>query len=182
MKKKLPAVVLTNPKYVHNLGGIIRACSCFDVPTLMWTGSRLSDELHKLDRVPREERMRGYADVEWSNEQKPFDKFEYYAPVGVEVHESSESLTNFTHPENAIYVFGPEDGSIPQVLRRFCHRFVHIPARHCLNLSAAVNVVLADRLMKAQREGIVPTLPIGDMLREQRGECPALEAVGWDGK
>ena len=33
-----------------------------------------------------------------------------------------------------------------------CHRFVRIPSEVCLNLAAAVNVVLADRRMKAIRD------------------------------
>jgi tRNA(Leu) C34 or U34 (ribose-2'-O)-methylase TrmL len=55
---------------------------------------------------------------------------------------------DFQHPDNAVYVFGPEDGSIPQVLRRHCHRFVKIPAKHCTNLAAAVYIVLYDRAYK----------------------------------
>ena len=44
--------------------------------------------------------------------------------------------------------FGPEDGSIDQVTRRFCHRFVMIPTKHCTNLAAAVYLVLYDRMLK----------------------------------
>ena len=50
--------------------------------------------------------------------------------------------------ENPLYVFGPEDGNIPQVLLRHCYRFVKIPSKHCLNLGNAVNVVLYDRIYK----------------------------------
>jgi tRNA G18 (ribose-2'-O)-methylase SpoU len=105
-------------------------------------------------------------------------------PVAVEIFESSEPLTYFEHPERAVYMFGPEDGSISQVWRRMCHRFVHIPAHHCLNLASAVSVVLADRMMKRQLSGAVPVMPIGEMLRENRGfaETSAMDQVGWDGK
>jgi len=115
---------------------------------------------------------------------QPFGLFESFTPVCVEVHEQCEPLTTFEHPESALYIFGSEDGSVPQVIRRLCHRFVHIPAHHCLNLSAAVNVVLAHRLMSRQVVGIEPILPLGEMLHEVRGEVrtPAMEGVGWDGK
>lgn len=192
-----PAVVLCNPKYIHNVGGIIRACSCFGIETLLWTGDRCVVDTDRRQRIPREERMKGYKDVEWQgNVEKPFDhllmmpmrKFVpptgapgTVVPIAIELHPTSEPLTYFEHPENAVYVFGPEDGSIPQVMRRFCHRFVNIPAYHCLNLSAAVNVVLADRLMKRQRAGLQPILPIGEMLHEER-QTPTLEEIGWDGK
>src|SRR5262249_49931356 len=66
-------------------------------------------------------------------------------PMAVEVRDNSEPLTTLEHPEKAVYIFGPEDGSIPKPWLHLCHRFVHIPANHCLNHSTAVTVVLAHR-------------------------------------
>jgi tRNA(Leu) C34 or U34 (ribose-2'-O)-methylase TrmL len=73
-----------------------------------------------------------------------------FTPVCVEVDDSAERLYNFIHPDNPIYVFGPEDGSVPTGIRHVCHRFVTIPSKSCLNLAAAVNVVLYDRAMKME--------------------------------
>jgi hypothetical protein len=67
------------------------------------------------------------------------------------------------------------------VLRRLCHRFVHIQSNnHCLNLAAAVNVVLHDRKAKLQLSGRLPILPTGKMLSEHRGTME-LNIPGWDG-
>src|SRR6266700_4445549 len=179
---RAPGVVLIDPKFSHNVGATIRACSCFGIESLVWTGSRI--ELSKYQRLPREERMKGYRSVQFENHPRPFDLFEHFTPVCVEVYEQSEPLTTFEHPENALYVFGPEDGKVPQVIRRLCDRFVHISAHFCLNLSAAVNVVLAHRLISRQLAGKEPMLPLREMLHEVRGEIltPAMDAVGWDGK
>jgi tRNA(Leu) C34 or U34 (ribose-2'-O)-methylase TrmL len=177
-----PGVILVNPKYVHNLAAAIRAASCFGVSRLVHTGTRV--DLEKLDRLPREERMKGYKDVLRTHDRmnKPFELFTTNViPVCVELVENSEPLTTFIHPENAVYVFGPEDGSVPQVLRRFCHRFVHIQAAHCLNLAAAMNVVLHDRKAKRQIAGIEPILPTGEMLNEHRGPMDLDNIPGWDG-
>ena len=177
-----PGVVLIDPKYPHNVGATIRACSCFGVDSLVWTGSRIQFSMY--ERLPREERMKGYRRVQFINHQRPLALFRDCTPVCVEVFENSEPLTTFEHPENAVYVFGPEDGNIPQVIRRLCHRFVHIPAHFCLNLSAAVNVVLAHRIMSRQIAGTEPLLPLREMLHELRGAMPtpAMDAVGWDGR
>jgi len=177
-----PGIVLIDPKFPHNLGATIRACSCFGFESLIWTGSRI--ELSKCDRLPREERMKGYKSVRFINHARPFDLFGEVTPVCVEVFENSEALTTFVHPENSVYVFVPEDGKVPQVIRGLCHRFVHIPAHFCLNLSAAVNVVLSHRLMSRQLSGVEPLLPLREMLHEVRGEVltPSTDAVGWDGK
>lgn len=174
-------LILINPKYVHNLAAAIRAASCFDVTSLVWTGSRFN--LALLDRLPREERMKGYRDVAWENDpqNKPLRFFQKDAvPVCVELLEHSEPLTTFEHPESAVYIFGPEDGSVPQAIRRHCHRFVHIQARHCLNLAAAINVVLHDRKAKRQRGGKEPILPTSEMLNEHRGPME-ISFPGFDG-
>lgn len=142
-------LILVNPKYVQNLASSIRAASCFGAKRIVWTGTRI--RLESFDRVPREMRMKDYKDVIWKNDSKnrPFDLFpSTMIPVCVERLDSSESLATFIHPKNALYVFGPEDGSVPQVLRRFCHRFVHIDSRHSMNLAATVNVLLYDRQTK----------------------------------
>jgi tRNA(Leu) C34 or U34 (ribose-2'-O)-methylase TrmL len=175
-------VVLIDPKFAHNVGAALRACSCFGVSALMWTGSRI--DVSQYSRLPREERMKGYKSVEFRNHPRPLQLFADATPVCVEVYENSEPLTTFEHPENAVYVFGPEDGSVPQVIRRLCHRFVHIPAHFCLNLSAAVNVVLAHRLMSRQLGGKEPLVPLREMLHEVRGGAatPCMDEVGWDGR
>lgn len=158
-----PSVILCNPKYSANVGAAVRAASCFGVKQVWWTGNRV--KLDDGQRLPREERMKGYKDVEMRQFDYPFEHFpKGVTPVAVELLENSECLYDFEHPENAVYVFGPEDGSIPQVFRRFCHRFVTIPTRHCTNLSAAVYLMLNDRMFKHyQKTGEKPTL------NEQRG-------------
>ena len=174
-----PAVVLSNPKYRQNLAGIVRACSCFGIPTLLWTGNRI--DLNEMDRLPREERMKGYRDVYWEKleNNRPFDLFPGAVPVCVELVPHAENLASFDHPERAVYVFGPEDGSVPQVFRMHCHRFVFIPSAHCLNLSAAVNVVLYDRRVKRISQGLESPV-MAEILQETRGGN--IDVPGWDGK
>lgn len=136
---------------------------------MLWTGDRVHPE--EYDRLPREERMKGFRDVEWKKESKPLDILKG-TPVCVEIHENSIPLTVFEHPKDAVYVFGPEDGGVPQVIRQHCHWFVHIPAFHCLNLAAALNVVLYDRATKNGFSTSVGTY-------EKRGE---IDLPGWEGK
>jgi len=146
------ALALTNPKFPHNVGAAIRAASCWRIPKLMWSGNRvpLPEEWINIEefaqyRMPREERMKGYKDVELLRTDRFKDEFRGYTPVAVELTDSSENLFDFIHPENALYVFGPEDGSIPSTIMQHCHRFIQIPTAHCLNLAAAINVVLSHR-------------------------------------
>lgn len=170
-KTMKPSVVLINPKYTHNLAAAIRACSCFGVEDLIYTGTRLV--INDKERLPREERMKGYKAVNWRHNARPFTPLTG-TPVCVEIRKDSEPLNTFIHPEDAIYVFGPEDGSVPTTITRLCHRFVHIQAHHCLNLAAALNVILHHRMMQFQ-----PILPLEQILHETRGE---IGIKGWEGE
>jgi tRNA(Leu) C34 or U34 (ribose-2'-O)-methylase TrmL len=166
-----PAVALIDPKYAHNVGAALRACSCWGVGQLWWTGGRVTLDAPRGERLPREERKKGYRDVQLARHDRVFDCFEPggVTPVAVELRPDAESLVTFEHPEDALYVFGPEDGGLPKPVRLLCHRFVVIPTHHCLNLAAAVNVVLYDRRLKRQQAGLEPIGAVQEMLREHRG-------------
>ncbi len=152
-----PSIILCNPKYASNVGAAVRAASCFGAKQVWWTGNRV--RVDDGERLPREERMKGYRDVKQIQFDYPFEHFPDAVPVAIELVRNTECLTDFVHPENAVYVFGPEDGSIPQVLRQHCHRFVSIPTKHCTNLAAAVYMVLYDRMLKHyQLTGEKPSL------------------------
>ncbi|HRZ18614.1 MAG TPA: TrmH family RNA methyltransferase [Methanofastidiosum sp.] len=177
-----PSIALINPKYPRNVGQAIRAASCFDVKQVWFTGDRVSLDVAKGQRLPREERMKGYSKVELVQFDYFFDQFKDVTPVAVEVSPNAEVLTTFKHPENALYIFGPEDGSIPQVTRKHCHRFVVIPTRHCTNLAAAIYIILYDRFMKRQLDGLEPILPASDILDEPRGWAAFEDKTGEDYK
>lgn len=144
---KTPSIALINPKYDRNVGAVLRAASCFDVKQVWFTGNRVRFEEGK--RLPREERMKGYADVELYQYDYVFDVHKDAVPVAIEVRENAEMLTTFEHPENALYVFGPEDGGLQRNTLQHCHRIVTIPTKHCTNLAAAVYITLYDRMLKS---------------------------------
>jgi len=152
-----PAIALVDPKFPHNVGAAVRAASCYGIRQVWFSGSRVQLRGARGYRLPREERMRGYMDVELRQSDAFFDAFSRdVVPVAVEVRSNSESLIDFEHPEHALYVFGAEDGSLGKAVLRHCHRFVIIPTRHCTNLSAAVYTVLYDRHAKRARAGLEP--------------------------
>jgi tRNA(Leu) C34 or U34 (ribose-2'-O)-methylase TrmL len=161
-----PAVALVNPKFPHNVGAAVRAASCYGVPQVWFTGDRVQLAGERRMRLPREERMRGYQEVELRHCDNLFDAYDSsVTPVAVELRRNTESLIEFEHPERALYVFGPEDGSLDRAVLGLCHRFVVIPTRHCTNLSAAVYTILYDRHAKRVRAGLEPP----HTLTERRG-------------
>lgn len=164
--------MLIDAKFAHNVGTALRSCALLGVGHLFWTGQRVPsiDSWPDGSRIPREERMRcyqrtrmqhidGYRPVSTACQGLMDSGVPSLIPVCVEISDSAEDLRDFAHPENALYVFGPEDGGVPQSIRRACHRFVRIPnaipgddidSRTPYNLSAAVNILLYDRLSKSR--------------------------------
>lgn len=158
------AVLLLDPKYPHNVGAALRACAIFGAGRLNWTGDRVPpmDEWPDGARLPREERMKAYRRVEfdgvkdgWLPTLLKTYRWDGFVPVCVERSPNAERLPYFVHPEKALYVFGPEDGGVSGMAREACHRFVTIPTaldgdpdESPLNLAAAVNLVLYDRLLE----------------------------------
>ena len=90
-------------------------------------------------------------------------------PVAVERVVEATPLPEFEHPERAMYLFGPENGSLDERMLERCAHVVSIPGQECSNLAAAVNVVLYDRVAKRWahlRDAFPPT---NGLLRGVRG-------------
>lgn len=154
-----PAVVLVNPKNPRNVGAVLRNCACFGVKQLWYTGDRAQREWERMSRLPREERLPRYTDkVRVIKGRGRFlGEFGPQAtPVCVEVHPTAEDLTFFDHPDNAVYIFGPEDGDLDKGIKSACHQFVTIPSDGPLNLAVAVGIVLADKRMKDIVDSLAP--------------------------
>lgn len=148
-----PAIVLHMPKYPHNVGQVVRLASAYGIAQIWYSGERIRAALGA--RLPREERMRRYEDVALINHPDPLARLceavPRACPVAVELRPGSESLVDFIHPGTdtpPIYIFGPEDGSLPGPVVKRCHRFVVIPSYECLNLATSVATLLYDRMAK----------------------------------
>ena len=159
-------IALDNPKFPHNVGAALRAASAWGAESLWFSGERVSLEPKNGQRLPREERMKGYQDVALRHGEYPFDNYPDHVPIAVEVLPGAVQLQDFVHPENAVYVFGPEDGSIRKSWRRHCHQMVIIPTKHCLNLGAAINVVCYSR-----HQSLGERVPTSELMTD--------EARGW---
>jgi tRNA(Leu) C34 or U34 (ribose-2'-O)-methylase TrmL len=157
------AIILCNPKYPHNVGQVVRAASCYAVPEVLVTGNRVELEGRPGYRLPREERMRGRYRVDLRRVAQPFGELPAgTVPVAVELVPGAEDITWFEHPDDAAYVFGPEDGTLDVAVRRLCHRITYLPMLHCANLASTVFMVLFDRHSKRVRAGLEGPLALAD--------------------
>lgn len=183
-----PSIILENPRYARNVSMIVRLASGYGIKQVWYTGDRVSltDPSKNEDamvgkgakggkkgagkaRLPREERMKGYKKVEIVQYDRPFDCFpKGTVPVAVEVRAGAQMLHHFEHPDNAVYVFGPEDGSVSSPMLTHCHHLLFIPVEHCLNLATATATILWDRKQKRIAAGLEPDLSIEEVLSDDR--------------
>jgi len=135
-------VGLVNPKHEVNVGHVLRAAGCFQIQWVAATGKRYkrsaTDTMSAYRHIPL---LSGIDDLK---KIIPFDCI----PVAVDLVEGAKSVHNYVHPERAFYIFGPEDGTLGKEVLSWCRDVIYIPTRGCLNLSAAVSIILYDRQQK----------------------------------
>ncbi|HLA30925.1 MAG TPA: RNA methyltransferase [Pseudomonas sp.] len=142
--KRYSCIGLFNPKSPENVGAVMRAAGCYGVSSVFYTGKRYErarDFITDTKRIHMDIPLIGIDDL-----QKIIPLG--CTPVAVELVEGARPLPEYTHPDRALYIFGPEDGSLDDSIRAWCEDVIYIPTEGCMNLAATVNVVLYDRLAK----------------------------------
>ncbi|WP_394129851.1 RNA methyltransferase [Shewanella maritima] len=148
-----PAYIgLVNPKTLSNVDGVMRASGCYRVEGVFYTGNRY--EYAKRAGRQFEVDTQNVAAV---IPQVKTEDLLASVPKGakvvcVDLVVGATPLPEFTHPEHAFYVFGPEDGTIPQHIIDASDSVVYVPTVGCMNLAASVNVLLYDRLAKSSMQ------------------------------
>lgn len=159
MTKKTIHIGLTNPKSPTNVGAVMRASGCYQVNAVFYTGNRYN-------------RAKQYnTDTQNAHKTIPISCIDDLTAcvtddmkvVCVELVEGAIPLPEYQHPDNALYIFGPEDGSISQKVINKANAVVYIPTIGCLNLAQTVNVVLYDRLAKSDS-----TIASDELIKQSR--------------
>lgn len=135
---------LYHPKDGKNVGGALRAAMCYGaMGVVVEQHSKHPVGFdHHTDTAKAIRHIPAFAvPLEQAKPQNA-------AMVAVEICDGAEPLATFQHPERAFYVFGPENGSLPDEIIKAADHVVYVPTKCCMNLAATVNVVLYDRQAK----------------------------------
>lgn len=140
-------VALCGAKNEINIGGVLRSAQCFGAAFVGVVGQRYkrqsSDTMNATQHIPL---------LHWRDSAAMYDALPHGCVlVAVERIEGAQELPLFDHPQRALYVLGPEDGSLPCAVMDMAHRIVTIPAG-CLNLASAATVVMYDRVAQQSRK------------------------------
>lgn len=135
------AIGLVQPKTNANVGSVLRAAACFGAAFVVVSGHRYRTAATDTTKAARHRPLFCADDV---LEFCPHD----CEPVAVDLIPGAIPLQDFHHTPRTFYIFGPEDGTLGKSITSRCARSVVIPSHFCLNLAAAVNVVMYDRTAK----------------------------------
>jgi len=141
-----------HPKTEVNIGTLWRSASIYNANFIFTIGRRYEPQASDTCKTPHRIPL-------W--EFKSFAEFGQAMPkqarlVFVEMVEGALDLTNFVHPQAAIYLLGAEDHGIPE---RFMahHTVVRIPSpvNVCHNVAVAGSIVLHDRFAKETENHVI---------------------------
>jgi tRNA(Leu) C34 or U34 (ribose-2'-O)-methylase TrmL len=133
-----------HPKTEANIGTLWRSAHAFGADFIFTVGPRYrrqaSDTTNAANHVPL------YEFVSLEDMEGHLPKGCQVVPVEVG---GALDLKYIRHPERAVYLLGPEDGSIPAEYMAKKKLTVEIETAHCLNVATTGSIVLYDRAMKA---------------------------------
>lgn len=137
-------------KTVENLGTLFRSAVCLGADFVFTIGGRYhpqaSDTVRSWTHLP----YVAYPTLEAFTETRPFDT----PLIGVELTDDARPLERFVHPRRALYLLGPEDGSLSNAALALCQDVIAFQSRYCLNVAAAGTVLLYDRQTKFATERV----------------------------
>ncbi|OQK17703.1 23S rRNA methyltransferase [Methyloprofundus sedimenti] len=148
-EKNKVSIGLINPKSPDNVHAVMRAAGNFRVDSVFYTGSRYPRALRLNPNAPEMSRKVSENTLLIQAQSLLEVVAEGMKIVCVEFAENAMSLPGYEHPHDVFYIFGPEDGTIDQEIIDRAEAVVYVPTVGCMNLSASVNVLLYDRLVKS---------------------------------
>lgn len=113
MVRGYAGVGLYHPKNIINVGSVLRAASAYGAALVIIEGKRYrrqpTDTWAAYRHMPLIESEDMFAVT-------PYD----CQRVAVDLVDDAEDLVTFKHPERAIYIFGPEDGTLGKRVEGEC--------------------------------------------------------------
>lgn len=138
-------IAVSRPKTDTNVGTLWRSAHVFGAAFLAVVGGRYRKQSSDTMQSPRHVPLYEY---------DTFEEFYGHLPHGcqlivVERVEGARDIVGYHHPQSAVYLLGPEDGSLTREELLRCHSRLVIPGDYCLNLAVAGSIVIYDRIAKS---------------------------------
>src|SRR5205809_7104746 len=125
-----------NPKTTENIEKLWRSAHNFGADFIFTVGARYKKQPSDTTKAERHIPLYVYEDFEDYRKHLPTTA----ELIFIEQSDKSKSITDFKHPEQAIYLLDAEDSGVPEDLMR-TFQVVHIDTPMCLNVAVAGSLV-----------------------------------------
>ncbi len=143
------AIGVYNPKAKENIGTLWRSAFAFGASYIFTIGKRYQKQPGDTTCAWKHIPLFDYESLDLFCQHSPKD----CCLVGIEIVDGARPLPTIVHPERAIYLLGPEDGSLPPEVLERCQIITRIDTRFCLNVAVAGSIVMYDRNIKGVSNG-----------------------------
>jgi tRNA(Leu) C34 or U34 (ribose-2'-O)-methylase TrmL len=135
-------IAMLHPSHAENVAGVARATGCFDADYMATIGTNYE---HHPASVGHERHTPIWQFDRFGTlcESMPHDT----EIVAVDFNDNATPLSEFQHPERAMYVLGEEGPGFQQYpgVLNDADETVYMEAEYCMNVAVAGNMVLRDR-------------------------------------
>ena len=147
MKTTMPrgyyGIGIYHPKDTDNMGTLWRSAHNFGADFIFTIGARYKRQVSDTTKAFKHVPLFHYTSMADLKEHLPAGAELTF----VEQTNGASNLSDFKHPESAVYVLGAEDYGVPEEeMRGFRKVFIDTPM--CLNVAVAGSIVLYDRAVK----------------------------------
>jgi tRNA G18 (ribose-2'-O)-methylase SpoU len=117
-----------------NVGNLLRSAHSFGA-SFFFTVNPVVD----LEAMKGSDTSDAFGHIPFYTFEKPADLIlpQKTSLVAVELVEGATDLPSFRHPQQAVYVLGPEMGSVSPEMQARCDYTIKIPMKFCVNVGVA---------------------------------------------
>ena len=128
-----------------NIGTLWRSAYTFGASFIFTIGKRYEKQATDTTKTIRHIPLWHFMDWKDFNDHSPYD----CRVVCIEITSAAKNLSNFVHPERAIYLLGAEDTGIPEdILFGKTKLVINTQREFCLNVATAGSIIMYDRYIK----------------------------------
>lgn len=139
-----------HPKHEVNIGTLWRSAFQLGASGIFTIGRRYQKQSSDTPATVRHIPMRNYENWEQFNDNRP------HGAILIGVETSGYHLSNFCHPERAIYLLGAEDHGLPDEILAHCQIVIGIESVRLLSYNVAIagSIVMWHRQFGSNSNGI----------------------------
>lgn len=135
-------VAMYQPKNTHNWGSLVRSANILGADFIATIGPRYKPQISDVLKSHRHLPVFQFSSFEEFQNSRPYD----CQLVAVEMGDESKDLSEFKHPERAIYLLGSEDNGLPPSVLKKCQHVVKLKGDRSMNVSVAGSIVIYHRI------------------------------------